>query len=138
MVRRLFVSLFLASLTLPAAAQAQAPAPGVGAGTFVQALAALGLIVLLLLALAWVAQRIGGGRAFGTAGMKVVGGLSLGPREKVVLVEVGDTWLVIGVVPGQIRTLHTLPKGETPESSGAGPERPFARWLKEMVERPRG
>jgi flagellar protein FliO/FliZ len=29
-----------------------------------------------------------------------------------VLVEVGDTWIVVGLVPGQIRTLHTLPKGE--------------------------
>ena len=45
-------------------------------------------------------------------GMKVVGGVALGPRERIVLVEVGDTWLVIGLVPGQIRTLYKMPKGE--------------------------
>ncbi|MEF8758189.1 MAG: flagellar biosynthetic protein FliO [Candidatus Accumulibacter sp. UW25] len=28
------------------------------------------------------------------------------------LLEVDDSWIVVGLVPGQIRTLHTLPKGE--------------------------
>jgi flagellar protein FliO/FliZ len=36
----------------------------------------------------------------------------IGTRERIVLVEIGDTWIVVGLVPGQIRTLHTLPKGE--------------------------
>jgi flagellar protein FliO/FliZ len=36
----------------------------------------------------------------------------IGNRERIVLVEVADTWIVVGLVPGQIRTLHTLPKGE--------------------------
>lgn len=43
--------------------------------------------------------------------MKVVGGVALGPRERIVLLEIGDEWLVIGIVPGQIRTLHRLAKG---------------------------
>ena len=37
--------------------------------------------------------------------------LSLGTRERVVLLQVGDQQLVLGVAPGQIRTLHVL---ETP------------------------
>jgi flagellar protein FliO/FliZ len=40
--------------------------------------------------------------------MKVVGSLMLGPRQKVVTVEVGGTWLVLGVSPNEIRPLHTL------------------------------
>ncbi len=136
-MRRLF-PLFIPVLSaIPALARAEAAAPGVGGGTFVQALAALGLIVLLLLALAWIAQRIAGTRGFGTAGMKVVGGLSLGPRERVVLVEVGDTWLVIGIVPGQIRTLHTLPRGEALPADASAPAS-FAHWLKAVRERTHG
>jgi flagellar biogenesis protein FliO len=42
--------------------------------------------------------------------MKVVGGVALGPRERIVLLEIGDEWLVIGVVPGQIRTCTGWPK----------------------------
>jgi flagellar biogenesis protein FliO len=44
--------------------------------------------------------------------LRVVGGLMIGTRERIVLVEIGDTWIVVGLVPGQIRTLHTLPKGD--------------------------
>ena len=44
--------------------------------------------------------------------MKIVGGVALGPRERIVLLEVGEEWLVIGVVPGQIRTLHRMVKGD--------------------------
>lgn len=51
--------------------------------------------------------------------LRVVGGVAIGQRERIVLVEVEDTWLVVGVGPGQIRTLHTLPRQETPQSGSA-------------------
>jgi flagellar protein FliO/FliZ len=41
------------------------------------------------------------------------------PASASCCVEIGDTWIVVGLVPGQIRTLHTLPKGELkPGSDG--------------------
>ena len=58
--------------------------------------------------------------------------LMAGARERILLVEVGDSWLVVGVVPGQIKTLHTLPKGELPAVSG---DKPFGQWLKQISER---
>ena len=54
-------------------------------------------------------------------------------RERIVLVEVEDTWIVIGIVPGQIKTLLTLPKGEIPATDSD--EKPFGQWLKQMTER---
>ena len=42
--------------------------------------------------------------------VKVVGATSVGPRERVVVVEVDDTWLVLGVGGGQVRSLHTMNK----------------------------
>lgn len=116
---------------------AETSAPGVSSGAFVQAMLALALIVALLVATAWLARKLSGGKGFGQGGMKVIGGVGLGPRERIVLVEVGDTWLVVGIVPGQIRTLHTLPKG-TPlpvQDAAAGTERPFAQWLKQIGEK---
>ncbi len=121
--------------TLPGAAAAAEAAPGVPAGTFLQAMAALGLIVALLVAAAWLARKISGGKGFGQGGMKVVGGVALGPRERIVLVEVGDTWLVVGIVPGQIRTLHTLPRGIAPDGGDSTADRPFAQWLKQIGEK---
>ena len=42
----------------------------------------------------------------------MIGGVALGPKERLVLVEIGETWLVLGVAPGQVNTLHTLAKPE--------------------------
>ena len=116
---------------------AEAEAPGVSAGSFLQAMLALAVIVALLLGTAWMARKVSGGKAFGLRGMTVVGGIALGPRERIVLVEVGETWLVIGIVPGQIRTLHQMPKGCLPTAESGSPDTPFAHWLKSVIERQR-
>lgn len=98
---------------------------------------ALALIVGLLLGTAWLARKVSGGKGFGQGGMRIIGGVALGPRERIVLIEVGENWLVIGIVPGQIRTLHRMPKGEMPQSLSIGPEATFSQWLKSVSERQR-
>ena len=111
-----------------------AEAPGVSAATMLQTLLSLLLIIGILFAGAYLLRRFNGGRGFGHSGpMQIVGGLMISPRERIVLVEIGDTWVVIGIVPGQIKTLHTLPKGELPTSGGR--DKPFGQWLKQVVER---
>jgi len=128
-------------LLLPAQALAsETPAPGVSSTSYLQATLALALIVGVLLGAAWLARKISGGKGFGQGGMKVIGGVALGPRERLVLVEVGDTWLVIGVVPGQIRTLHRLPKGsdiDLSDTASGDTDAPFKQWLKSVTERNR-
>jgi flagellar protein FliO/FliZ len=122
---------------LPGGAFAQAAAtetPGVSAGTLLQTVLGLALVIGILLLAAYFLRRLNGGRGFGSNGpLRVVGGLMIGPRERIVLVEIDDTWIVVGLVPGQIRTLHTLPKGEL--KPGSDGERHFAQWLKQITER---
>ena len=122
---------------LPTLASAQttvAETPGVSGAAILQMLLGLMLIIGLLFAGAFFLRRFNGGRSFGNTGpLKIVGGLMLSTRERIVLVEVGDTWVVVGIVPGQIKTLHTLPKGELPATNSG--ERPFGQWLKQMTER---
>lgn len=75
------------------------------AGMLLSLLFILGLFVLA----AWLVKRYL--PQVGRPGpVKVVGATLVGPRERVVVVEVEDTWLVLGVGGGQVRTLHTLPK----------------------------
>lgn len=112
-------------------------APGVSIGTYLQAALALSLIIGLLAGTAWLARKVSGGKQFGQGGMKVVGGVALGPRERIVLLEVGDEWLVIGIVPGQIRTLHHQAKGNSLPDDGppVTAEKPFSQWLRSISER---
>jgi flagellar protein FliO/FliZ len=108
--------------------------PGLSLATMLQSVLGLALVIAVLFLAAYFLRRLNGGRGFGSNGpMRVVGGLIIGSRERIVLVEIGDTWLVVGLVPGQIRTLHTLPKGELP-AAGDG-EKPFSQWLKQVAER---
>lgn len=113
---------------------AESAPPGMSTGSYLQAALALALIIGLLVGFAWFARKVSGGKGFGQGGMKVIGGVALGPRERIVLVEVGESWLVIGIVPGQIRTLHSMPRGSLPDVDGT-PDIPFAQWLKSVSER---
>jgi len=123
----------IAAIPLPVLAADSAP--GISTGTYIQATLALLLIVGLLLGATWAARKVSGGRMFGQGNMRVVSGIALGPKERIVLVEVADSWLVIGIVPGQIRTLHTLPKGTDQIPSEQDTPPAFSEWLKAIRER---
>ena len=72
--------------------------------------ALLGIIVLILGA-AWLIKRLGfAPKSVSTRGLKVSASTSLGPRERVVIVEVEDARLVLGVTSSQINVLHTPPR----------------------------
>lgn len=131
-------SVLAASLTpvLALAQTAPASAPGVSGSNVLQAFIGLLIILGLLLAAAYLMRRIYGGRPFGQGPMKLLGGIAVGNRERIVLVEVEDTWLVVGIGPGQIRTLHTLPKGELQNGPGHRMGTPpFAHWLNQVIQR---
>ena len=94
----------------------------------------LALIIGILFFGAFALRKLNGGKGFGNSGpLRMVGGLMIGPRERIVMIEVGESWIVIGIVPGQIKTLHTLPKGELPAAQSG--TQPFGQWLKQMNER---
>lgn len=88
------------------------PPPAVSSGSIVQIIFSLLLVLAAIVLVAWLFKRINVAQQGSGNLLKVLGGTSIGQRERIVLVEVKDTWLVIGVGPGQIRTLHTLNRPE--------------------------
>ena len=80
------------------------------------------LVLAAIVLVAWLLKRMNVAQQGSGHLLKVLGGVSIGQRERIVLVEVKDTWLVVGVGPGQIRTLHTLQKAETPVADLQPPE----------------
>jgi len=62
----------------------------------------------LILGLAWVLKKYGRLPVNNQVAMKVVGGLSLGTRERAVLIEVEGQRLLLGVAPGRVDKLHVF------------------------------
>jgi len=82
----------------------------IGIGSYLQMFFGLFIVVALIFGMAWFMRRMGNMNS-GTAGnLKVLGGISVGQRERVVLVQAGETQLLVGVAPGEIRTLHVMDK----------------------------
>jgi flagellar protein FliO/FliZ len=88
--------------------------PALGFGALVQTVLGLALVIGVVFGCAWLARRLGLQGGAKNALVKTVGGASLGGKERVAVVEIGDTWLVLGAAPGNVRLLHTMPAGELP------------------------
>ena len=73
-----------------------------------ETLLGLGLVLGLIAVLAWFIKRTGRFQATANGEIKIVATLSLGPRERAVLLEVGDEKILVGVTTQQIQTLHIL------------------------------
>ncbi len=67
------------------------------------------LLVLALIAfLAWLIRRTGQFNSAANGDLKIIAGLSLGSREKAILLQVGEQQILVGVTPQHIQTLHVL------------------------------
>lgn len=64
------------------------------------------IVLLVIAAIAWVLRRVLPGQRLSQSGIiKQVGGVQLGPRERVVVLEVAGRWLVVGINAGQMTAL---------------------------------
>ena len=84
--------------------------PALSTGSYIQVILGLVFVVLLIFSLAWLVRRMGRLQSVIGGSMKLLGGLSLGQRERAVLVQVGETQMLLGVAPGSVRTLHVFDK----------------------------
>ena len=95
---------------LPTVHAATPEPPGsYGLAGLLQAGFGLLLVLALIFLCAWAVRRIGLQQSGGNRLLKVVSSVMVGQRERVVVVEIGDSWLVLGVAAGQVNALHTMP-----------------------------
>ncbi len=108
-------------------------------GSLLQMMAGLAVVLGAIAASAWFARRMGAGSGGNARLLKIVSALSVGAKERVVIVEVGTQWMVLGVAPGRVSALATLPKGELPEAPSGVAASPmgidFAALLKKVINR---
>lgn len=110
-------------------------------GSIFTMLLGLGMVLALLVGLAWLFKRTGLVKGAGSnAVAKIIGGVSVGTRERVMVIEVAEQWIVVGVAPGRVNTLATMPRQEhvsTPPTPSL-PAANFSAWLKQTIEKRNG
>jgi flagellar biosynthetic protein FliO len=125
----------------PAAVADPALAPS-ATGSLLTTVFSLILVLGLLVGLAWLLKRFGPKSITGGANVKLVGALSVGARERILVVEVGEQWIVVGASPGRMNALATMPRQEggleLPPSPNALPTSNFAEWFKQTIEKRNG
>jgi flagellar biosynthetic protein FliO len=112
-------------------------------GSLLQTLFALIVVLGVLGALAWFLKRYGPKAGGGSANLRVVGSLNLGGRERLLVVEVGSQWIVVGASPGRVNALATMPKQEGIDAGSANaalaphttPASSFGDWLKQTIDK---
>ena len=105
-------------------------------GSMAQVALGLLFVLLLVIGVAWLLKRVGGFAVTGNGALKILGGLSMGARERVVLMQVGEKQILLGVSPGRIQTLHVLDKPINIDDKGTTAPG-FAERLSEAVARRR-
>jgi len=77
------------------------------------------LVVGVMLALAWLVKRYVQVPGIGKGQVQILGGVSLGAREKAVLLSVEGRRLLVGIAPGRVQTLLVLGEGDAAVSNFA-------------------
>jgi flagellar protein FliO/FliZ len=137
-------AMVLPATALPAAAQAlpSASSSSSSAGSLLQTTLALAFVLALLVGLAWLLKRYGPKSMGSSSAVRLVGSLSVGTRERILVVEVGEQWIVVGASPGRMNALATMPRqqqdeiADHPQPGLAGAN--FAEWFKQTIEKRNG
>ncbi len=103
--RSVFVAAFslLASPVLSFAADMSQPPPALSPfSTLLRMLVGLGIVLLVIAGLVWLLRKSSLGQGGAAGGLRIVSAVAVGPKGRVVLVDVGETRLVLGVAPGHV------------------------------------
>lgn len=112
------------------------PASPLSVSSLAQLTLSLAAIVALIFALSWVLKRFKMTAPRGRGDMAVLDEVAVGPRERVVLLRVGDTQVLIGIGSAGIVGLAPL---ATPIVLQAAAHTPaFAERLRDFMKRPGG
>lgn len=138
MVRFIPTPLLLLATTEAVAQASQAASLADPGGSLWQLFMALAVVLALVIGSLWVLKKLLAPRGESAGFLRVVAGTAVGTRERVVIVEVGGTWLVLGVAPGRVTALAEVPR-QSAAGQAAGPSpsagEGFNGWLRRLTPR---
>lgn len=89
-------------------------------GSMLKMVLGLAFVLAVMALVAWVLKRMMPGIGKQQSAVRIVGGVSVGSRERVVVLEVAGRWLVVGVAPGQVSAIANLDIGVQDSLSADG------------------
>ena len=132
---RPFLPLFLALATCCGTAQAAA-SETLATGGLMQITLSLLLVVAVLVGFSVLFKKFGLNRINnGAFPVKVIGGMAISNNQRLMMIEVGDQWLLLGITPQQITTLTTMPRQENTSASGSPDKTSFSTWMQSALEK---
>lgn len=114
------------------------PAPVITTESMMQMMGALVLVLVIIGGLAWFLKRFALIPTASAGVIKVIAATGIGQRERVVVVEVDKTWLVLGVAPGRVNKLHAMEKPQSEDTvviHGDKSTETFAAHLNQSIKR---
>ena len=138
MIRFIPAPLLLLAMAEASAQAAQSvPATELGSSLW-QLFLGLAVVLALMIGSLWLLKKVVAQRGDNAGLLRVVAGTAVGTRERVVIVEIGTTWLVLGVAPGRVSALAEVPR-QAAAARPAGPDVPsgegFPDWLRKLTQR---
>jgi flagellar protein FliO/FliZ len=123
---------------VPGQGTLQPAAPALPAGSVLtQVSTALGGILLLILLAGWLFRRLGfAPQARNSKLLNLRASCQVGQRERVVVIEVDNTLLVLGVTAQQITPLHTLPAPARDSEAADTAPADFRQLMQKVLKRP--
>jgi len=78
------------------------------AGYLMQVVGSLAIVFGAVVLMAVIVKRVNRSPSTGKASLSVMGSTNVGTREKVVLINAAGQQILVGVAPGNVRTLHVF------------------------------
>ncbi len=103
--------LVLSFLTAPCGAMATDAVAISPTGGVLKMVVGLTVVLAVMALITWLLKRMMPGVGNKQSVIRVVGGVSVGSRERVVVLEVAGRWIVVGVAPGQVSRIANLEVG---------------------------
>lgn len=133
MLKRL-IATFATFLLVVSNASAQAATPPSLGNSLIQMFFALAGVIAILFLFLWVLKKLTTQRGSAAGLLRVVAATAVGTRERVVVLEIGSTWLVLGVAQGHVSALAEIPRQPATEQLATTKPAP-SHWLQKLLNR---
>ena len=77
-------------------------------GYLLQLILGLVVVIISIVALSWLSKRMQRLQSSTDGSLKIIDGINMSARERVVLLQAGDKQILVGVAPGRINALHVF------------------------------